>query len=164
MAADSRHWFTAPAPIRKLFKLFPLRVYPAEELPHRAPSATREKPSLYVFVAEEDALKGRPSFNPSCLKWQTFLRIAGVEVDLVPSNNHASPSGALPFLLPASTTGSGALRPLTGERIHKYGKEHASNSLPDVSSFRMEAYQALLTQNIRPAWVRSSSKYFTAKC
>lgn len=154
MAADSRRWFAAPAPIRALFKLFPLRVYPAESLPHRTPSPARELPGLYVFATEEDAALGRPSFNPSCLKWQTFLRIAGVEVELVPSNNHASPSGALPFLL---TTGVRASVPLTGEKIHKFVEEHALSSPPDVSSLKMEAYQALLTQNIRPAWVSNPS-------
>lgn len=44
--------------------------------------------------------------------------------------------------------------PLTGEKIYKYALEHTARELPDVTSPRLEAYQALLTQNIRPAWVR----------
>lgn len=63
-------WFAVPAPVRGLFNVFPLRVYGPEALPVRAPSATRARPTLYVFVANEDAPYGYPSFNPSCLKWQ----------------------------------------------------------------------------------------------
>lgn len=81
---------------------------------------------------------------------QTVLRIAGIDFDIVPSNNHASPSGALPFLLPPASQVS---KTLTGEKIHKYVREHAVHELPSITSPRLEAYQALLTQNIRPAWL-----------
>lgn len=83
---------------------------------------------------------------------QTFLRIAGVDVDLVPSNNHASPSGALPFLLPPSSTSRPSV-PLTGAKIHTYARDNASHAIPDISTPRLEAYEALLTQSLRPAWV-----------
>ncbi|KAM0198233.1 hypothetical protein ACHAPA_009094 [Fusarium lateritium] len=147
---QSNRWFAVPRPIQYLFNHFPLHVYGPEGLPVRSPASVRQRPALYVFVADEDALLGRPSYNPSCLKWQTVLKIAGVEFDIVPSNNHASPSGALPFLLPSSSQTS---KPLTGEKIHKYALEHAARKLPKISSPRLEAYQALLTQNIRPAWL-----------
>lgn len=169
-SSQSNRWFTVPRPIRNLFNHFPLHVYGPEELPVRSPATVRQRPALYVFVADEDALLGKPSYNPSCLKWQvcfvlapresawkllmlfrqTVLKIAGIEFDIVPSNNHASPSGALPFLLPSSSQPS---RPLTGEKIHKYAREHAAHEFPNISSPRLEAYEALLTQNIRPAWV-----------
>ncbi|KAK1255223.1 hypothetical protein MKX08_009218 [Trichoderma sp. CBMAI-0020] len=165
-------WFAVPAPVRELFKLFPLTTLPADPLPERAPERTRPRPRLYVFArTDEDARHGRPSFNPQCLKWQTFLRIAGVEVDIVPSTNHASPSGALPFLLPptiaqpsSSTTEprpkpTPALKPtipLTGSKIERYAKDHASHEIPTDSSSspsRIEAYEALLPQSLRPAWL-----------
>ncbi|CAH0016084.1 unnamed protein product [Clonostachys rhizophaga] len=152
MPPDSRSWVTVPAPVRDLFKLFPLRVYAAEELPSRAPQPTRARPSLYVFTLDGDC--ARPSFNPSCLKWQTFLRIAGVDVDLIPSNNHASPSGALPFLLPSSTN-SGSSPPLTGGKIQKYAKDNATRKIPTIESNRQEAYRSLIAQSIRPAWLYS---------
>ncbi|KAG8677177.1 hypothetical protein FPOAC2_03296 [Fusarium poae] len=148
--AQSNRWFAVPRPIRNLFNHFPLHVYGPEELPVRSPATVRQRPTLYVFVADQDALLGRPSYNPSCLKWQTVLKIAGIEFDIVPSNNHASPSGALPFLLPSSSQPS---KPLTGEKIHKYAREHTAHTFPNISSPRLEAYQALLTQNIRPAWL-----------
>ncbi|KAJ4006946.1 hypothetical protein NW752_001029 [Fusarium irregulare] len=149
-SSQSNRWFTVPRPIRNLFNHFPLQVYGPEELPVRSPATVRQRPALYVFVADEDALSGKPSYNPSCLKWQTVLKIAGIEFDIVPSNNHASPSGVLPFLLPSSSQPS---RPLTGEKIHKYAREHAAHEFPSISSPRLEAYEALLTQNIRPAWL-----------
>ncbi len=64
-------WFAVPAPVRELFKIFPLTTLPAESLPERAPERARVRPSLYVFARTlEDARSGRPSFNPQCLKWQ----------------------------------------------------------------------------------------------
>ncbi|EHK25481.1 uncharacterized protein TRIVIDRAFT_85265 [Trichoderma virens Gv29-8] len=164
-------WFAVPAPVRELFKLFPLTTLPAESLPERAPERTRPRPCLYVFARTlEDARSGRPSFNPQCLKWQTFLRIAGVQVHLVPSNNHASPSGALPFLLPpttqtptsekesTTTPSSNAVTkptvPLTGAKIHRYAKDNSPReTLPDSPPSRTEAYEALLLQSLRPAWL-----------
>ncbi|KFH41534.1 Metaxin-like protein [Hapsidospora chrysogenum ATCC 11550] len=153
MAEDSRRWFVVPAPVRALFKLFPLRIYDLEPLPYRSPDALRPRPALYIFAEHEHDGDDtdRPSFNPSCLKYQTILRIAGVDVDIVPSNNHASPSGALPFLLPPGQNA----RPLTGAKMLQYARDHASREIPDVSSPRLEAYRSLLTQSIRPAWLHT---------
>ncbi|KAL7939808.1 hypothetical protein V8C35DRAFT_287747 [Trichoderma chlorosporum] len=167
-------WFAVPAPVRELFKLFPLATLPAESLPERAPEQARARPCLYVFArTPEDARGGRPSFNPQCLKWQTFLRIAGVDVHLVPSNNHASPSGALPFLLPPTASSSSSTSekdsttshssnavtrpttvPLTGAKIHRYAKDNSPReTFPDSPPSRTEAYEALLSQSLRPAWL-----------
>ncbi|KAL7901726.1 hypothetical protein HDV63DRAFT_54531 [Trichoderma sp. SZMC 28014] len=151
-------WFAVPAPVRELFKIFPLTTLPADPLPERSPERTRPRPRLYVFArTEQDARSGRPSFNPQCLKWQTFLRIAGVEVDIVPSTNHASPSGALPFLLPPTIAQSSARPaiPLTGSKIERYTKDHSSHEIPADSSSRIEAYEALLSQSLRPAWLHT---------
>jgi metaxin len=159
--SEPRGLFAVPAPVRELFKLFPLHVYPAEPLPARTvvpdavESSSLPRPRLFVFSNEVDALNGRPSYNPSCLKWQTLLRIVGVDVELVPSNNHASPSGALPFLLPPSPSSYSSPAPLTGTGIGRYARDHAPDKLRDESHPRLEAYQALLTQNVRPAWLHS---------
>jgi len=61
--------FSIPTPIKKLFEKVPVLLYPPNELPQRAPKPAR-LPSLYVFIKEKDAAAGKPSFNPSCLKWQ----------------------------------------------------------------------------------------------
>jgi len=68
-SSSSSGWFAIPAPLARLFKKFPLLTYPPNELPARSPGI-RDVPTLYVFISDEDALKGLPSFNPSCLKWQ----------------------------------------------------------------------------------------------
>ena len=83
-----RWWQTVPPPVRRLFDRFPLVVHPANELPARSPGsswhatsagggtlvAEARLPTLHVFTTEQDAQElggaGRPSFNPSCLKWQ----------------------------------------------------------------------------------------------
>ena len=64
-----RDLFSIPAPVKRLFDKVPLVTYSPNELPQRAPKASRI-PSVYVFAHAEDAAAGRPSFNPSCLKWQ----------------------------------------------------------------------------------------------
>ncbi|KYK60436.1 mitochondrial outer membrane protein [Drechmeria coniospora] len=153
-AAESRGIFAVPRPVRDLFKRFPLHVYPPEKLPARAPDRARPRPCLYVFATDEAARSGLPSYNPSCLKWQTYLKMAGIDLELVPSNNHASPSGALPFLLPPSSDPRSDA-PLAGGKIGQYARDHASG-LADTSSPRFEAYLSLLTQFVRPAWVSSS--------
>jgi metaxin len=64
-----RDLFSIPAPVKRLFDKVPVLTYPPNELPQRAPRPTK-LPSLYVFIGDEDAAAGRPSFNPGCLKWQ----------------------------------------------------------------------------------------------
>ncbi len=64
-----RRFFSIPSPIRILFDKVPIIVYPPNDLPQRAQRSARIA-SLYVFSTEKDAAAGRPSFNPSCLKWQ----------------------------------------------------------------------------------------------
>jgi len=61
--------FDTPAPIERLFQRFPLITYATNELPLRSPRDTPEN-VLYIFTTPSDALRGEPSFNPSCLKWQ----------------------------------------------------------------------------------------------
>lgn len=64
-------WFALPAPVKRVFDLFPLREYERNALPTRAPGEKqREGNALHVFGREEDVRAGRPSFNPGCLKWQ----------------------------------------------------------------------------------------------
>lgn len=68
-----------PAPLQKLFARFPLYTYPANDLPARCPrpressSSNNSLPTLFVFISDDDAAKGRPSFNPTCLKWQVSI-------------------------------------------------------------------------------------------
>lgn len=67
--SSMRKIFEVPGPVRQLFDKFPLRTYPANELPQRSPQH-REEHSLYIFTTWKAAQNGEPSFNPTCLKWQ----------------------------------------------------------------------------------------------
>ena len=92
-----RDLFSIPTPIKKLFDLVPVVVYPPNQLPQRAPKSARI-PSLYVFSKDHDAAAGRPSINPSCLKWQVsrvglegHFRVNKFE-DFLEHCRHRSPS------------------------------------------------------------------------
>lgn len=171
-SATTRSIFVVPGPIKKLFDLVPVRVYQPNELPQRSPKPSKI-PSLYIFSTPEDAAAGRPSFNPSCLKWQvcklylswmrkvahgfqTFLKIAGIEHRTLVSNNHASPTGVLPFLLPAYSSPAATqeiLLPIPSSKLVKYAKDHGGR-FAEIDDTRYEAYQSLLDHRIRNAWVR----------
>lgn len=77
--------------------------------------------------------------------------MAGVDHQLIASNNHASPTGVLPFLLPAQENGREKL-PVPAGKMLKYGREHG-RMVEEVPSMRYEAYQSLLDYRIRNAWV-----------
>jgi metaxin len=91
-----------------------------------------------------------------------------VEVQVVPSTNHASPSGALPYLLPAtySSTASAvrttqaAVQPIPSAKLYRYALDHATKSLHEPSasspaSLKQAAYQSLLDGPIRHAWLHA---------
>ncbi|MCJ1254645.1 hypothetical protein MMC24_002460 [Lignoscripta atroalba] len=146
-------WFTTPKSIKRLFDKFPLQTLPANELPQRT-AQRRDQYALYVFTTADGAKQGEPSFNPSCLKWQAYLSFIGIPFTTVPSNNHASPTGALPFLLPPSPSPStpATSGPIPSNKLHKWAREKTS-SREEPSSLRYEAYTSLLDHRIRNAWL-----------
>ncbi|KAI9643905.1 hypothetical protein NHQ30_007256 [Ciborinia camelliae] len=162
--------FSIPRPVKKLFDKVPVLIYPANELPQRSPGANRRSdrdarlPSLYIFCREGDegVNGGRPSFNPGCLKWQTFLKLAGVDHKIVSSNNHASPTGVLPFLLPGikSNSSQDDHLPIPSNGLVKYAREQGKK-LQEPKSKKLDAYQALLDHNIRNAWKKLHTLYLT---
>ena len=84
------------------------------------------------------------------------MNIAGIDHRLISSNNHASPIGALPFLLPAVSSSSfqESLLPISSNKLIKYATEHGGR-VDESSSMRYSAYQSLLDYRIRNAWVGS---------
>ncbi|KAL6235934.1 hypothetical protein BDW75DRAFT_239665 [Aspergillus navahoensis] len=145
-----RDFFSVPAPIKRVFDRFPLLTYPANDLPHHAGSG-RNGNQLFVFIDAAGARRGRPSFNPQCLKWQAYLRFVGIDFELVPSNNHASPSGVLPFLLPALPVGTGA--PIPSNKLQKWAIEEVHCEEEQQLNVRFEVYSSLLDTRIRNAWL-----------
>ncbi|KAK3491450.1 hypothetical protein B0T13DRAFT_75070 [Neurospora crassa] len=155
-AAPPRKWWQVPRPLQKVFDTFPLLAYDVNALPARAQSATSgDLPTLHVFSTEEEALRGAPSFNPNCLKWQAFLKIAGVKFQILPSTNHASPTGALPFILPTRSSPTDAPSPIPSSKLHDYALKYGTSNPPEVSALRLDAYQALLDVPIRNAWLQA---------
>lgn len=151
--------FDVPAPLRQLFARYPLLSYDANELPLDSPRQ-RDEHCLHIFTTEEDAINGRPSFNPSCLKWQTYLRVSGLSFRLVKSNNHASPSGALPFLQPAVQKVD-VLDPIPSNKLKKWlAKRQPERETAEADEdIRYEAYSSLLDNRVRKAWVCTVSLF-----
>ncbi|KAJ0426647.1 hypothetical protein BJY00DRAFT_93748 [Aspergillus carlsbadensis] len=145
-----RDFFSVPAPVKRVFDRFPLVTYPSNELPHCA-WPTRHGNRLFVFTDAAGARRGRPSFNPQCLKWQAYLKFVGIDFELVPSNNHASPSGVLPFLLPALPVGTSA--PITSGKLQKWAIEEVHCEEEQQLNLRFEVYSSLLDNRIRNAWL-----------
>ncbi|KAF2809068.1 uncharacterized protein BDZ99DRAFT_521534 [Mytilinidion resinicola] len=144
--------FTVPAPIKRLFDRFPLTTYPANELPARSPR-NRHQNVLYIFATPSGAVSGAPSYNPSCLKWQTYLKFSDVDFRLVASNNHASPSGALPFLLPSTHDTAKPASPIPSGKLQKWALEKRKRRVEEPEDMRYEAYLSLLDHLIRKAWL-----------
>ena len=70
----------------------------------------------------------------------------------MPSNNHASPTGALPFILPKSDTAVASPAPVPSSKILKWAAVQKPGKA-DTSSMRTEAYASLLDHRIRSAWL-----------
>ncbi|KAF2126615.1 hypothetical protein P153DRAFT_297698 [Dothidotthia symphoricarpi CBS 119687] len=149
-----RSIFTVPEPIKQLFDRFPLLTYPANELPQRAPQ-NRNAHILHVFTTDREALKGAPSFNPACLKWQAYLKFSHVDFQIASANNHASPSGALPFLLPASSDPLKPTQAVPSGKLQRWAMNNSSRSIEEPSDVQYEAYLSLLDHRIRRAWLYS---------
>ncbi|KAK5131054.1 hypothetical protein LTR08_001339 [Meristemomyces frigidus] len=152
--ASRRSFFALPAPVKRMFDHFPLVTYAENELPARAPKG-RQQCSLHVFTTDEDARQGRASFNPGCLKWQVYLKFNDIPFRAVPSNNHASPSGALPFLLPAATA-SESDEAVSSKRLRKWvASQKTAEKVPghETEDVRYEAYASLLENRVRKAWL-----------
>ncbi|KAL4943575.1 hypothetical protein BDV06DRAFT_189650 [Aspergillus oleicola] len=145
-----RDYFSVPAPVKRVFDRFPLVTYPANDLPHHGWSA-RQGNQLFVFTDATGARRGRPSFNPQCLKWQAYLKFVKIDFEIVPSNNHASPSGVLPFLLPDHPVGSST--PIPSNKLQKWIIEQVHCEEEQQLNVRFEVYSSLLDIRIRSAWL-----------
>lgn len=67
------------------------------------------------------------------------------------ANNHSSPTGTLPFLLPASQVSNRPSTPIPASKIQKWASSQVGRDQPQ--SIRNEAYNTLLDRNIRDAWL-----------
>ena len=156
-AFTSTSWLALPAPLKHLFARFPLQTLPSSPLPIRT-AIHRDQHTLYIFTTASAATHNGPSFNPTCLKWQTYLKFLEVDFQTVASTNHASPTGALPFLIHAtgsegwSAGDDGGKSVVASNRLQRWAREKGKGR-EEPESFRYEAYMALLDHRIRRAWV-----------
>ena len=67
---------------------------------------------------------------------QAYMRFKGIDFVTISSNNHASPTGALPFLLPASssTNPGQAVLPIPSTRIDRWIREEKIRKRMTVKS------------------------------
>ena len=148
---EQRSWtsrLTLPEPLRRVFAQFPLRSYAASRLPQTAPQH-RNQHVLYSFQRSADDTDS-PSCNPTCLKWQALLKFHGIQHRTKPSNNHASPSGSLPFILPAAA-GAKQASPVSANKIPKWIVNQGGRE--EKIYPHEEAYTALVDHDIRNAWL-----------
>ena len=144
-------WFSLPAPIRAIFDTFPLTTYNENELPQRVPRS-RSQNTLHIFTLPilDDVTSLSP--NPACLKWQAYLLAKRIPFSIVPANNHASPTGALPFILPAVTSKKEPQpQPISSSKIQRWAETQGVSE--EQMDMRLEAYMSLIDQNIRSAWL-----------
>ncbi|MCJ1224525.1 hypothetical protein MMC12_001170 [Toensbergia leucococca] len=155
-ALPPKRWFTTPAPIKRLFDNFPLHTYPRNPLPlSNYPTPHEKKHVLYIFTTPTAVAQNGASFNPSCLKWQTYLLFNSIPFTTTPSTNHASPTGSLPFLLPSpSSTTEATPPPIPANKLQRWAREN-NLSREEPSNMRYEAYLSLLDHRIRAAWLHT---------
>ena len=152
-------WLPTPYPIRVLFSYFPLKSLSANSLPERTLQAeARKKHTLFIFTSA-NSIDGDahlvPSFNPTCLKWQTYMLMHDVEFRVASSNNHASPSGALPFLIPAE--GSQEDRRKRQARRSE-NKDAATTSRGNRDRTGNDSAPSLVTTSSLESWILGQSK------
>lgn len=84
---------------------------------------------------------------------QAYLNFCGVRVRTVASNNHASPTGVLPFVTPAMSSDSiSSPQPIPSNRIMKWATEQVG-AKEKPTSMRYEAYVSLIDHRLRNAWL-----------
>ncbi|EFE39159.1 mitochondrial outer membrane protein (Sam35), putative [Trichophyton verrucosum HKI 0517] len=85
---------------------------------------------------------------------QAYLRFRGIEFRTVPSNNHASPDGALPFLLPAGPGGDSEPSCVAPSKLQNWADTNAKHQYTEAKiSGVLRTYKSLLERNIRDAWL-----------
>lgn len=135
-----------PSSIRNIFDAFPWVTYGENVLPQRS-ALDQSVNNLYVFTADGE----RFSPNPACLKWQAYLMIKGVPFHTVDANNHASPTGALPFILPARKPSEPQPQAIVSSKIQRWVETQTSKE--DQENVEDRILMSLIEQNVRTAWL-----------
>lgn len=93
---------------------------------------------------------------------QAYLRFVNIPFRPVPSNNHASSTGSLPFLLPADNGSVGDTvagpQPVPTHRLQKWAIEQEHVEEEQQLNARFDVYASLVDSCIRSAWVCDSNR------
>ncbi len=76
-----------------------------------------------------------------------------MRVNVVPSSNHASPTGSLPFLLAPRPSSLHSAEAFASSKLYDYALRHGGKKVLEIDHLQMEAYQALLDGPIRKAYL-----------
>jgi metaxin len=82
---------------------------------------------------------------------QAYLKFNNIDFRTAPSNNHASPTGALPFILPAMSPCCLQNAPVPPNKILKWTT--ARGRQEEAKTMRYETYSSLLDHRVRCAWL-----------
>ena len=101
---------------------------------------------------------------------QAYLIFKGVDLLTIPSNNHASPTGALPFLIPASSSkiSGEAVLPIPSTRIERWVREQnisqkkTGGHLNEESKSQNQPTKAKASTNEDPSSKESSDMRYEA--
>jgi hypothetical protein len=88
---------------------------------------------------------------------QAYLKFSKIDFTIAAANNHASPSGALPFIIPASPEPYKHMQPVPSGKLQRWAMNNSKKAIEESEDLRYEAYLSLLDHRIRRAWVRSTS-------
>ncbi|TLD29512.1 mitochondrial outer membrane protein [Venturia nashicola] len=161
------HFWTIPAPLKRLFDKFPLVTYGDSGLPgggvhERGQSSGdgngekggvrgEKEDALHAFFSWTDDVEGDgrvASFNPGCLRWQAYLTFRGIKFHVVPSNNHASFPSTLPLVASHPDAGPPFVQPvIPAASLEKWARKS------EPAGMREDVYMSLVEGPIRRAWL-----------
>ncbi|KAG4303624.1 hypothetical protein PCANB_000044 [Pneumocystis canis] len=140
----------APAIITKLFDLFPWIRYASLDI--RSPiDTTRHQ----LFIAhKDDTLLNSPSYDLESLRWQTYFILADIPHNVFRASPHASPSGTLPFFVPAGVASSAYA--LSSTAFQTWLTQHGIELHPFINQPSLAAdadsYLSLIENTLYDAW------------
>lgn len=152
-----------------------IRQVPTAHLPHQQPSTARATGSQHTYTThlhyQRGCTKRRAIIQPSMLEvagmagihgcvtapsshiLQAYLKFSNVDFRVTASSNHASPSGALPFLLPVQPDTLKPVQPVPSGKLQRWTMNSSETVIEESGDLRYEAYLSLLDHRIRRAWV-----------
>ena len=84
---------------------------------------------------------------------QAYLKFSKIPFQIASANNHASPSGSLPFVLPSSDSTKQS-QPVPSNKLQRWAMNNSDKAIEEPGDAQYEAYLSLIDHRIRRAWVR----------